>query len=405
MKNNYYIWVEIEANKKRLLDEKKFNILLDKCVSSGIDSIILSIKDTSGFGIHKSKVVPHYSNFDKDFKEEDYLEKYIDKCHEKGLKIYAAFDVFAEGWNKKKHKSSPGFINTHWQTQMYGLDKEGNTLIKPIGDLQGMDTIGSIDDFQEIFVNPVMDEVKDYELSIIKEVIDNYSIDGIVLDRVRFIGLGSDFSDFTRKEFEDFIDHKVNNWPEDIYKLERKENDIDIIYGELFGKWLTFRAHHIKKFILMVREAVDNCGKDIEFVDYTGSWYPIYYLVGANWAREGYVPEDYPWVDKNYGATGYAEYIDTLLSGFYYEDVYIEDALKNGKPHYWYSVEGSGDIVDKVVGSATNVAGSLYVKQYENNPEKFKEAVEMCFKKSKGCMIFDLCYIDDYNWWDWCKVK
>jgi hypothetical protein len=116
------------------------------------------------------------------------------------------------------------------------------------------------------------------------------------------------------------------------------------------------------------------------------------------------VPEEYPWVGPEYSKTGYAEYVDKLLSGFYYPEVTVKEAAQNSRPEYWYSVEGSGIITDKVVGDAAPVIGSLFVLQYQGNPEKFKKAVEMCFKKSSGCMIFDLCYIDDYDWWDNCKI-
>ena len=47
--NNYYVWVEIGANRKLILDKKLFEETMDKCAQCGIDSVILSIKDTTGF--------------------------------------------------------------------------------------------------------------------------------------------------------------------------------------------------------------------------------------------------------------------------------------------------------------------------------------------------------------------
>lgn len=400
---DYYIWVEIEANKKRILNKSYFERILEKCADSGIGSIILSAKDTTGFCIYRSSFVPHYSKFDSDFEDIDYLDMYTKMAHEKGMKVYAAVDVFAEGRVKERNELSPGFVNAAWQTHMYGIDKLGKPSIRPITDLKDIKTVGSIDDFCEVFVNPIKDEVREYEVKLIKEIAENYDVDGVVLDRVRFVGLGSDFSNYTRKKFEEYLNGKVENWPEDIYKLINVNGKIEVEYGPLFGKWITFRAAYIKKFILEVKEAVKSCNKNVEFLDYTGSWYPLYYLVGANWAKEGYMPEDYPWAKAEYADTGYAQYIDKLLSGFYYEDVTIKDALQNGKIEYWYSVEGSGDMVKKVVDDAAPYIGSLFVKQYEDNVDNFKRAVDMCFKKSNGCMIFDLCYIDDYKWWEACK--
>lgn len=402
---NYYVWVEIEANKKKILDEKYFNSVMDKCVEAGIGSIILAVKDTTGFGIYNSKIVPHYNKFDSDFQEKDYLKLYIEMAHSKGIKLYAGVDVFAEGRVESPNKLSPGFVHQDWQSHMYGVDEACNPVIRPISELQGIRTTGAIDDFHEIFVNPAKEEVKNYEKSIIQELAENYDLDGIVLDRVRFVGLGADFSDYTKAKFEKFIKAKVINWPQDIYTLVEKNEKLEVEFGILFGKWITFRASLIKDFVVNIKNMMDKLDKKVELVDYTGSWYPLYYQVGANWAREGYIPEEYSWVDKKYGDTGYAEYLDNLLSGFYYEDVTIEEAKEHKKPETWYSVEGSGDIVKKVVGDSVPFVGSLFLKQYEKNPIQFKKAVEMCFEKSSGCMLFDLSYIEEYGWWKECKVE
>lgn len=401
---NYYVWVEIEANKQSILDEDYFGSLLDRCYETGIGTVILSVKDTTGFCIYKSGFVPHYSLFDMAFGETDYLQLYVDMAHEKGIRLFAAIDVFAEGSMKYPNPLSPGFINDEWQTRMYAVDPEGNTVIKKISELGDCRTTGSIDDFREIFVNPVHEDVRAYELDIIREITANYNIDGIVLDRARFVGLGSDFGDYTRERFEKYIGEKVADWPNDIYRLNWSgQADIQVEFGSLFGKWITFRAEIIKDFIRKAEGIVKESGKNIIFSDYTGSWYPLYYLVGANWASSGYVPEEYPWVGSEYACTGYAEKLDLLLSGFYYPDVTIKDAEASGQPAYWYSVEGSGDMVKKVVGNSVPFVGSLFLQQYEGKPETLKAAIDMCFEKSGACMLFDLCYIVNDNYWDACQ--
>lgn len=407
---HYYIWVEIQANKNRILDEKVFTKKLKKCKKVGFEGIILGVKDTSGFGIYNSKIVPHYSKLEKEFEEKkDYLKKYIEIAHDLNLKIYAAIDVFSEGRTNDYSSLSPGFKYENWQTEIYGLDKNGKNKIVPISKTEEIRSVNAIDDFNDLFVNPIRNDVQNYELKIINELISNYDLDGFCLDRVRFIGLSADFSNYSRKKFEDYIGTKVDNWPEDIYILKdnNKSNskELKIKYGPLFGEWLTFRANKIKSFITKVRNLIDNTNKEIEFLDYTGSWYPIYYQVGANWASSNYQAEEYPWVNQNYNDTGYAEELDVLLSGFYYSDVTIKEAEKNDKDDYWYSVEGAGEIASKVTKDKVPIIGSLFVAQYKNNPKKFKEAIEMCFKVSKGCMIFDLSYVDDYDWWKYCKIE
>ena len=280
LNHEYYLWVEIEANKRRILDYSSFCQILDKCYRSGIGSLILGVKDITGFGIYQSDLVPHYSKYSTDFDNSDYLQKYIRPAHERGLKIYAAVDVFAEGLIRHPHPLAPGYKNPEWATRMYGIDPAGAPVIKPITDLSGIRTTGSIDDFGDVFVNPVREDVRDYELGIIRELANQYEIDGVVLDRVRFVGLGSDFSDYSRTEFEKFIGRNLNNWPEEVYRLVDRNGAVEVEYGPLFGDWTTFRAQIIKEFIIAARKITREAGRKVEFIDYTGSWYPLYYQVG-----------------------------------------------------------------------------------------------------------------------------
>ena len=86
-----------------------------------------------------------------------------------------------------------------------------------------------------------------------------------------------------------------------------------------------------------------------------------------------------------------------------YHEVTEEEAITCKRPAYWYSVEGSARMVEKVVNGAVPYVGSLFLQQYVQEEEQFKKALDMCFQTSAGCMLFDLCYIEDYNWWNICK--
>lgn len=406
MKKNYYLWIDMNANKSRITNLRLLEKVLDRAVESGFESVVVGSKNIAGFGIYHSNIVNHYGLVNQTFSiEKDYLQMMIEEGHKRGLKVYAAIDVFSEGKRDDPSPLSPGYQNPSWQTHMYGLDQQDSVQIRPIADMKEVQAVESTDDFHDVFVNPVHEEVQEYELSVIQEIIQNYSLDGIVLDRVRFIGLGSDFSEYTREKFENYIGYSVKKWPEDIYQLHRINGVVEVKeYGYLFEAWLTFRSKVIKDFIFQVRSLIQRLNKNIELIDYTGSWYPEYYGTGANWASKNYIPTThYPWVGPEYAKTGYAEDIDGLLSGFYYHEVTEEEIVKKGKAAYWHSVEGSARIANEVVQGVTPVIGSLFVLQYKDNPKQFKKAIDMCFKKSDGCMIFDLCYIEDYDWWKICK--
>ena len=400
----YEVWIEIQANKKLILDSKKFREAMEKCKKAGMTGIILSVKDTSGFVLYKSSLADHYSEFDGEFAADiDYAAECFKIIRELGMKCYAAFDVFAEGKKKNRHPLMKGF-REGWQCEVYGLDEGGNAVIQKSTEEKALKTVGSIDDFGEIFVNPGNKEVCSYELSLLKEFAENYKPDGIVLDRVRYVGLSTDFSECSRLAWEAYANVTGEIWPEDIYTIEQYEGGWREIPGKYFGSFFEYRASVIKRFIKSVREMLDETCPEIEFCDYTGSWYPLYYQVGANWASKQYESTEFPWCDAGKLAkTAYAELTDRILSGFYYSDIWMSEAKEKNLPAYWYSVEGSYEIAAKATNHKAGLVGSLFIEQYREHPERLQEAMSVCFAKTGGCMIFDLSYIINYNWWDYMK--
>lgn len=399
----YEVWVEICANKKIILDKAAFRQTMEKCKKAGMTGIILSVKDTTGFVLYESQIAEHYSLYDADFqKNVDYVKQCFQIIRELGMKCYAAFDVFAEGNKKTIHPLMKGFFKEGWECEVYGLDADLEPVIKKSTQAEGLKTAGSIDDFGEIFVNPGNEEVCAYELELIEEFVENYHPDGIVLDRVRYVGLSTDFSESTRKAWEAYTGISDENWPEDIYRLEETGEGIKEVPGKYFGSFFEYRASVIKGFIERVAKLLKTRFPDVEFCDYTGSWYPLYHTVGANWAGENYVSDEFPWCDsEKLQKTAYAEQVDYLLSGFYYSDIWMTET--KDKPAYWYSVEGSYEMASKVTCQKRGLVGSLFIEQYKDCPNRLQEAMSVCFEKTEGCMIFDLSYIQNYDWWDYMK--
>jgi hypothetical protein len=54
----------------------------------------------------------------------------------------------------------------------------------------------------EYFANPLSQDVQAYELSILAELAANYSIDGVMLDWIRFDNFNMDLSDYTRQLYQ-----------------------------------------------------------------------------------------------------------------------------------------------------------------------------------------------------------
>ncbi|MCL4514788.1 MAG: hypothetical protein M1379_04270, partial [Firmicutes bacterium] len=93
-----------------------------------------------------------------------------------------------------------------------------------------------------------------------------------------------------------------------------------------------------------------------------------------------------------------------LMSGLYYPEVTKEEAAAIGSPADWYSVEGAAELTLQVTMDDTFVYGGLYLLQYDKNPEQFVRAVEMARTLTHGVMLFDLVYLEQWNWWPYVEM-
>lgn len=262
--------------------------------------------------------------------------------------------------------------------------------------------VGDIGDMHHaIFVNPLHTDVRAHALGVIKEICANYNVDGIVLDRMRYPNLFTDFSDLSRQAFEAHIGKKVENWPGDIMKRSPYGLD-DPICGPLFKDWLKFRAQVMHDFVSDARKTVKSIKPKARLGIYVGSWYPVYYDVGVNWGSPTNTA-NYEWWPDGYETTGYANEVDFICTGCYYANPSRKDATKLGDPE-WMSVEAAAQESVNAVKDDTFVYASLYLLQYHNRPKRLVKAINECLSSSQGCMLFDLVYARDYDWWEVLKA-
>jgi len=381
------LWVDFLANGERLSKPSQRKKLIEKAKRAGITHLVVDAKIPYGHTTYPSKYAYHVSTWsDGSFamwKNRDFLQELINESKGSGLKIIANMDVFAEG--NSHSKDGMVFDRPEWKVQSYN---EATSLIA---------TAAENSEDTAIFVNPINPEVIEYETNIIREIVSHYDLDGIVLDRCRYPNIYGDFSDRSRVAFEKHIGETIERWPFDIFELN--EGTKGIKYGKHFPKWTEWRALNIKNFVKSARGLVKSIKPDIAFCIYVGSWYPLYYNEGVNWGSITYQP-DIEWVSEQYHHSGYAEELDFIMTGCYYPEVTIKEAEKNQRPAPWYSVEGAMNMSLEAINASIPVVGSLYLKDFKENPEQFKKAIRMCKEKSKGVMLFDVVYLDEYKWWE-----
>ncbi len=246
------------------------------------------------------------------------------------------------------------------------------------------------------FVNPLNPEVRKHELDMVREIVTNYDVDGLVLDRCRYSNLYNDFSDLTRNAFARWLGRTITRWPEDVFAFPQLSGEKPV-QGPLYRPWLEFRAQVIRDFVADVAGIVRSVKPRIAFGTYVGSWYPSYYEVGVNWGSE-YTHLRYSWFTPTYPRTGYAEFFDWISTGCYYPVATVEDARRQGLSEQ-ATVEYAAQLSNEAVQSGALVYPGVNVPDYETKPEQLLSALAAAGKNGQGWMIFDISYIDTYNWW------
>ncbi len=251
------------------------------------------------------------------------------------------------------------------------------------------------------FVNPLHPDARRHELDIVRELVTDYNIDGLVLDRCRFSNLYNDFSDRTREAFSQWLRSKrvsrtISRWPQDVFEFSRAPGGKSKI-GPLYKQWLEFRATVIRDFVAEIAKIARTTKPGIVLGTYVGSWYPAYYEVGVNWGSAA-TRLRYPWFTPGYPRTGYAEFFDWISTGCYYPLATREDARMNGLSEKG-TVEYASQLSDLAVADGAFVYGGIYAADYMKHPETFIKALDAAGRQSQGWMIFDISYINDYNWW------
>jgi uncharacterized lipoprotein YddW (UPF0748 family) len=379
-----YLWIDATANFERFSSQDSIDHYLEKAKQTGFTSIVVDVRPVVGDVLYESSIVEELTSWQGFTRETnwDYLETFIEKGHERDLEVFVGMNVFTGGHNYYDR----GVV---YRQSVMG---ERTTLLnRP----EGMVDIKAVDEKYGAFFNPANQEVREYCLSLIEEVVRNYDLDGIILDRVRFDGLNSDFTEYSRKEFESYLGETVDNYPGDIFTWTTQDGESVRDYGDLYPQWLEWRAKVIYDFFDQARQTVKNIKPELSFGTYTGAWYPTYYEVGANWASKDYDPttDNYTnWMfTNNYKDYGYAGLLDVYMTGVYYPTLYGSG---------WYTVEGGLAHAQRLVKDDVPVTSGLYVQVYDDTPEDMREAVTLSLDQSSGLMVFDIVHLIQYDYWE-----
>lgn len=396
------MWVDAEANYARFNHPDTIDKYVDMVADLGFTHLAVDARPITGELMYDSELAPRFKGIKNDIEpnpDMDYLAKFIEKAHERGMKVLFSLNVFCAGHNYFDR----GLVYTD-HPEWASIVQDPVRGIVPITEQK--EKYGAM-------INPINPEYQTYIIDVMKEMLTKYpEVDGLILDRGRYDGISADFSDLSRSEFEKFIGKPLDKFPDDVLKIVRTESGRDsIIKGEYFTDWIYWRSKNIHDFFERSRKELKETDPDMIFSTYSGAWYPSYYEVGVNFASNQFDPsKDFSWAREDYKDTGYAELIDLYITGNYYTDITIEDFEKNPDPIWnetdfeghsgdWYCVEGSCKHLREILGP-NKFLGGVLVDQFYKDRDRLSETIEMNTRESDGLMIFDIVHLINENLWD-----
>lgn len=397
-----YIWIDAAANFPDFANSKE-NIARDLTLAkdAGFTDIVVDVRPTTGDVLFNTKVIDQvqylYAWVSGQYTQIrrtatwDYLQAFIDEGHKQGLKVHAAINTFVGG---NTVNGGTGILyrdasKTAWATQM-------NTT-------SGIINVMNNSQESTKFFNPVNEDVQSYICNMLKDLAQ-YNIDGIFLDRGRFLGLQSDFSDYTRNKFQEYIGNKITNYPDDI--LSPGANTLPGTYPIYLTKWLEFRVKVMHDFMEKARNAVKSVNSKIKFGVYVGGWYSSYYDVGVNWASPQYnTSAYYKWATKNYKDYGYASLMDHMLIGAYASPLNVYGTTE-------WTMQGFCSLAkNKIKDACPIVAGGPDVGNWDPSNQATQEqenqaivnSVKACIDACDGYFLFDMIHLKLANQWKYAK--
>lgn len=403
-----YIWIDAAANFRDFANSRE-NITRDLKLAkeAGFTDVVVDIRPTSGDILYNSSVAGSakvqwlgawvngvYSKVERTATW-DYLQAFIEEGHKLNLKVHAGFNTMVGG-----HSSGLGSQGILYRD---ASKKEWATSENlSIGITNTMDAGGGTK-----FFNPANEEVQTYLCDLLKDLA-TYDLDGIILDRGRFDGMQSDFSEVTRNKFESYLDNeKLANFPGDIVPPGATMQQVMALatYPPYFTKWLEFRAKVIRDFMEKARTAVKTVNPDILFGVYVGGWYSTYYEVGVNWASNRYNPSlTYKWATPRYKDYGYAELMDQILIGAYASPLRVYGSSE-------WTMQGFSRLAKDKIRDVPIVASGPDVGNWDSKNEATQqqenqaivESVKACMDECDGYFLFDMIHLKMANQWQYAK--
>lgn len=286
---------------------------IDSLKKTGINAVFPGIFE-HGFTLYPSKVMESITGYtvEPSLSGRDLLEEIIAEAHRVGIEVHPWFEFgFATGFGK------PGPILDSYP------DWGGRRL--STGDAR--------DDDNFYWMSQANPEVQQFLISLALEVVDNYDVDGIMFDRIRYGNVKNSAGELITTDFGYDQEHL------DRYRLEHGGQDPPAQPWD--GPWMKWRSQLLNEFLSALYDSV-KAHNPIMLVSNTPVVYPYGYTLflqnWPQWVRDNSIDFIAPQVYR-YDISAYIFELEKIIgqqipAGYkrFYPGMLIRDGAYNAPP-------------------------------------------------------------------------
>jgi uncharacterized lipoprotein YddW (UPF0748 family) len=214
------VWVHPDVSRDEATGLPRIRKMLDAFAQARINTVILMVKDTSGYVYYKSAigVADPAWNY-------DCLDAWLKEAAKRNITVHPWFCVFNEGAVVGRPREHLDWFVTNRHSERTDV------------------------------LNPALPEARQYELSLMMEVAAKYPVDWIHLDYIRFPCAPTEpyfsYDAQTRRLFKEH-----SGW--DLLEIKAQDSG-NIIWNE----WLNWNRDQVTRFVRELREALKTTGRTV----------------------------------------------------------------------------------------------------------------------------------------------
>ena len=269
------LWIVRES----MYTEEMIDSALVYAYQSGYDIVFIQVRGR-GYAFYDSEIVPKHPGIAPDF---DPLEYAVILGHALGIEVHAWMNSYIL-WSSKQPPSDPRHLyHTHKEWTEANIHGKMDSQIKL--------SAPQSPQWEGIYLSPTHPDVNSYLLSVNSEIIENYKIDGIHLDYIRFQDEVYGYNREGMAAFENI--YNIN--PRDIVRgiISTRFGWSKEFVDSMYVAWDQFRLDAVTELVNNIYEKIQESSQNISLsaavkpnlVEARFRWYQDW----GRWVQEGMI--------------------------------------------------------------------------------------------------------------------